>query len=268
MIYAYAKTNRLADIEEFISGSHIADVQKAGDRCYDEKLWEACKLLYQNVGNNAKLASTLVNLGEFQAALEAAKKANTPKTWKEVNMACVKAREFRLAEQAGMQIIIHPDHLEDLIKHYEKYGFFEELIRLLENGLTLERSHMGLYTELGVIYAKYHPERLMDHLQTYVQKVNIPKLLRACDKFKMWPEAVFLHINYDEFDNAIITMMEHAPSAWKHDLYVKNITRVSNQELFYRSIRFYLDWEPMLLNDLLKIVSGKLDLPKTVLVLR
>ena len=120
------------------------------------------------MGNNAKLASTLVQLGEFQAALEAAKKANTPKTWKEVNMACVRHKEFRLAEQAGMHIIIHPDHLEELIRYYEKYGYSEELIRLLENGLTLERSHMGLYTELGVIYAKYHPERLMDHLQTYV----------------------------------------------------------------------------------------------------
>ena len=84
----------------------------------------------------------------------------------------------------------------------------------------------------------------------------------------MWPELVFLHVNYDEFDNAIVTMMEHAPTAWKHDLFVKNVTRCSNQDLFYRAIRFYLQWEPMLLNDLLKIISPKLDLPKAVLVLR
>lgn len=79
---------------------------------------------------------------------------------------------------------------------------------------------------------------------------------------------MFLHTNYDEFDNAILTMMDHAPTAWKHDLFVKNITRVANQDLFYRSIRFYLEWEPMMLTDLLKIVSGKVDLPKTVLVMR
>lgn len=32
LIYAYAKTGRLADLEEFISGPNHADIQKIGDR--------------------------------------------------------------------------------------------------------------------------------------------------------------------------------------------------------------------------------------------
>ena len=72
-------------------------------------------------------------------------------------MACVEAKEFKLAAVAGMNIIIHPDHLDDLIKHYEEYGYPDEMISLLETGLGLERAHVGLYTELGILYAKYQP---------------------------------------------------------------------------------------------------------------
>ena len=50
------------------------------------------------------------------------KKAYTPKTWKELCKACVEAQEFRIAATAGMNIIIHPDHLEELINHYEEFG--------------------------------------------------------------------------------------------------------------------------------------------------
>ena len=70
LIYAYAKCNRLNDLEEFIAGTNTADLSAVGDRCYNEKLWEAGKLLFSSVGNNAKLASCLVYLKQFQAALE------------------------------------------------------------------------------------------------------------------------------------------------------------------------------------------------------
>lgn len=70
-------------------------------------------------------------------------------------MACVEATEFKLAAVAGMNIIIHPDHLEDLIHHYEEWGYPEEMISLLESGMTLDRTHIGIFTELGVMYAKY-----------------------------------------------------------------------------------------------------------------
>jgi len=43
-------------------------------------------------------------------------------TWKEVNLACLRADEFRLANQCGLYIIVHPDHLEELIGHYERAG--------------------------------------------------------------------------------------------------------------------------------------------------
>lgn len=62
-----------------------------------------------------------------------------------------------------MNIIIHPDHLEDLIVHYEEYGHPEEVINLLEMGL--EKGQVSIFTELGVLYAKYKPEKLMEHIK-------------------------------------------------------------------------------------------------------
>lgn len=56
-----------------------------GDRCYEEGMYDAAKLLYNNVSNFARLASTLVHLGEYQAAVDSARKANSTRTWKEVN---------------------------------------------------------------------------------------------------------------------------------------------------------------------------------------
>jgi clathrin heavy chain len=207
-------------------------------------------------------------LKEYQGALEAAKKANIPKVWKEVAFACIRSQEFRLAAIAGLNIVIHPDNLDDLIQYYEKYGYYKECMQLLESGLGLERSHMGIFTELGVLYAKYDPDRLMDHIRTYAQKINIPKLIRSCQKWHMWPEAVFLFSQYEEFDNSVTTMMEHSPSCWRHDLFVQNILKVANQDLYYRALIFYLEEQPMLLNDLLKLLAMKIDLPKCVSVMR
>jgi clathrin heavy chain len=74
------------------------------------------------VKNNSKIASCLVNLKQFSAAIESAKKASTTKTWREVCIACVSAQEYKLANIAAMNIIVHPDELEGLIKHYESLG--------------------------------------------------------------------------------------------------------------------------------------------------
>jgi len=75
VIYAYAKTNKLAELEEFISSPNCAQIQVIGDRCFAEGLYEAAKLLFNNISNFARLASTLVKLGQYGAAVDAARKA-------------------------------------------------------------------------------------------------------------------------------------------------------------------------------------------------
>jgi len=264
LVYAYAKTDRLSDMEEFVSGTNTANVQSVGDRLYEERAYKAAKILYQSIPNNGKLASCHVQLGEYTAAVDAARKANNPKTWKEVNMACVHAQEFRCAEIAGMYIIVHPDHLEELIAQYESGGHFEELISLLDTGLTSERSHIGMYTELAILYSKYKPEKLMDFIKLNTAKLNIPKLIHACERHYLWEHAIFLYTHYDEFDAAANAMMAHSPTAFSHDQFQMILQKVSNTELYYRAIQFYLDEVPLQINSLLNTVAQKVDHARVV----
>jgi len=264
LVYSYAKSERLGDMEEFVSGTNTANAQAVGDRLYEERAYKAAKILYQSIPNNAKLASCHVMLGEHTQAVEAAKKANNPKTWKEVNIACIQSQQFRCAEIAGMHIIVHPDHLEELIAHYEKGGHFEELISLLDAGLTSERSHVGMYTELGILYAKYKPEKLMDFIKMNTSKLNIPKLIHACERHFLWEQAVYLYTHYDEYDSAANTMMAHSPVAFAHDQFQMIMQKVSNMELYYRAITFYLEERPMQLNSLLNTILAKVDHARVV----
>jgi len=264
LVYSYAKTDRLAEMEEFISGTNTANCLAVGDRLYEEKHFKAAKLLYNSIPNNAKLASCLVQLGEYTQAVEAARKANNPKVWKEVNIACVSAEQFRCAEIAAMNIIVHPDHLEELIAHYEQHGYFEELISLLDAGLSQERAHAGMYTELGILFAKYKPDKLMDFIKMNTAKLNIPKLTNACERHYLWEEAVFLHSHYDEYDLAASTMMAHSPVAYSHDKFLMIMQKVSNTELYYRAISFYLEENPMQLNALLNTITAKVDHARVV----
>ncbi|XP_075219017.1 clathrin heavy chain [Lycorma delicatula] len=264
LIYAYARTNRLADLEEFISGPNHADIQKIGDRCFDDGMYEPAKLLYNNVSNFARLAITLVHLKEFQGAVDSARKANSTRTWKEVCFACVDSEEFRLAQMCGLHIVVHADELEDLINYYQDRGYFEELINLLEAALGLERAHMGMFTELAILYSKYKPAKMREHLELFWSRVNIPKVLRAAEQAHLWAELVFLYDKYEEYDNAVIAMMSHPSEAWREGHFKDIITKVANIELYYKAIQFYLDYKPLLLNDMLLVLAPRMDHTRAV----
>jgi clathrin heavy chain len=264
LLFCYAKTENMSELEAFLASPSSADIQQVGDRCFQQRLFESAKVMYTKLKSNARIASCLVYLKQYPQALEAAKKAKNTKTWKEIALACLRAGEYKLASVAGSNIVIHPDHLEELVKLYEKFDVAEEMITLLEGCLTMEKTHIGLFTELGMLYAKYKPNKLMDYIRNYFHKINVTKLLRACQRFLLWNEAVYLHSNYEEYDNAVKIMIEHSPTAFKHDIFVTNIQKVSNHDLLYKAVTFYLEEEPARLNELLKCITLKVDLSKVV----
>ena len=51
-------------------------------------------------------------------------------------------------------------------------------------------------------------------------------MLRAADQAHLWAELVFLYDKYEEYDNAIITMMNHPTDAWKESHFKDVITKV------------------------------------------
>nr|CAB3459108.1 unnamed protein product [Digitaria exilis] len=268
LIFAYAKIDRLSDIEEFILMPNVANLQNVGDRLYDEELYEAAKIIYAFISNWAKLAVTLVKLKQFQGAVDAARKANSAKTWKEVCFACVDAEEFRLAQICGLNIIVQVDDLEEVSEYYQNRGCFNELIALMESGLGLERAHMGIFTELGVLYARYRHEKLMEHIKLFSTRLNIPKLIRACDEQQHWKELTYLYIQYDEFDNAATTIMNHSPDAWDHMQFKDVCVKVANVELYYKAVHFYLQEHPDLINDMLNVLALRLDHTRVVDIMR
>ena len=77
----------------------------------------------------------------------------------------------------GLHIVVHADELEDLNNYYQERGYFEELMSLLEASLGLERAHMGMFTELAILYSKYKPGKLREHLELFWSRVNIPKVI-------------------------------------------------------------------------------------------
>jgi len=259
IIYAYAKTERLNDLEEFIGGSHVAKLPEVADHLFAEGLFNAAKIIYGHTNNNAKLAICLVRLEQFQEAVDAARKANAIATWKAVCFACVDHDKFRLAQMCGINVIVYTDHLADLVKHYENGAHFEHAITLLEQGILSDRAHQGIFTALGILYCKYKEEKLMEHIKLFHNKVNIPILLKECQRNLHWVEAVFLYTHYDQFDNAINVLINHSAECWKHDLFKETIKKTSNTQMYYKAIDFYVEEHPTLLEDLLLDMVNILD---------
>ena len=264
LAFCYARTNQLGELEDFLRSANVADVEESGDKAYEEGFHEAAKIFFSSISNWAKLATTLVHLEDYQAAVECARKANSTKVWKQVHEACVAKKEFRLAQICGLNLIIHAEELTDLVKQYERNGYFDELISLLEAGLGLERAHMGMFTELGIALSKYHPERVMEHLRLFWSRINIPKMIRACEEAHLWPELVFLYAHYDEWDNAALAMMERAADAWEHHSFKDTVVKVANLEIYYRALNFYLQEQPSLLTDLLQALTPRVDVNRVV----
>lgn len=186
----------------------------------------------------------------------------------QVCFACVDETEFRLAQLCALNIIVNADDLEEITSYYERKGHFEELIALMESGIGLERAHMGIFTELGILYAKYKTERLMEHLKLFSTRINIPRLIRVCEEFQHWKELAFLYVAYDEYDNAAMVMINHSPHAWEHVQFKDVAVKVSNVEVFYKAISFYLNEHPDLLCDLLRVLEARVDHSRVVDIMR
>ena len=94
--------------------------------------------------------------------------------------------------------------------------------------------------------------------------IDIVQVLRAAEQAHLWSELVFLYDKYEEYDNAVLTMMAHPTEAWKESQFKDVVAKVANIELYYRALKFYLDHKPMLINDLLTVLTPRLDHTRAV----
>lgn len=266
LIFSYAKLNQLDKLEIFISSPNCAQIQQVGDRAFQDGLYPAAKILFTNISNYPRLASCLVKLEDYTAAVEAARKAKSTRTWKEVNRACVEAQQFKLAQVCGLNIITHGDELEELIRHYEARCYFDEIIALLDTGLSMDNVHVGIYTSLAVLLSKYKPSRLMEHLRLYHGKLHTVKVIRACEQNLQWTEVTFLYVHSDDLESALKTMVAHSADAFDHNTFKEVIAKVKNVDEIYKCVRFYLREHPLQTVDLLRVVKDKVDQARIVAI--
>ena len=259
MLMALAKEGLMSELEEFVSSPNLANIEEVGERCADEGSFEAARMLFSSISKHDKLASCLIRLKKYADAVEAARKANFSRTWKEVLVACVDAEEFRLAQMCGLNLMYVPDEVEELIKVYERRGYFEQLIAMMESGLGVEMggNTAGIFTELAILYAKYKEEKLMEHLKLFFARMNIPRVIRECERHEHWSALCFLYVHNDEADNAALTMMNHAAEAFDHTQFKELLLKCANPENLYKAVQFYVEEHPLELNDLLCSLAKK-----------
>lgn len=75
-------------------------------RCFDAQLYEAARIIFVHIPNWGRLASTLVRLHHFQQAVDAARKANSPRTWKEVCSASLRCTALSACTTSAC---LHPE---------------------------------------------------------------------------------------------------------------------------------------------------------------
>ena len=267
LIYAYAKIGNLTDLEVFVNGPNVANIQTVGDRLFSESLFNAAKILFKSINNNSKLALCHIHLEEYREAVTAATQANNVSTWKQVCFACLKAEEFRLAATCGLEVIKYPDHVDDVVTYYSDLGYFDHLVSLFEQGLGLEDAHIGIFTELGVLYTKHVPEKVMEHCKVFFSKLNVSKVVRACERARLWSPAVYLYMADKQADSAVKVMSEHA-SAFDNDQFLDAIVKVRNGEVMYKAVNFYLTMHPMLFTRLMEVLEELVDHSRVVNQLR
>jgi len=107
----------------------------------------------------------------------------------------------------------------------------------------------------------------MEHIKIFWSRMNVPKMLRACELGRHWEEACFLYVENQEFDSGVKCMMEHV-EAFEHNKFLDAILKVRNSELHYRAITFYHEYQPLRLGKLLQVLTPKLDHGRVVQQMR
>lgn len=57
----------------------------------------------------------------------------------------------------------------------------------------------------------------------------IGQVLRAAEQAHLWAELVLLYDKYEEYDNAILTMMTHPTDAWRDASFKELISKVTHK---------------------------------------
>eukprot|EP00742_Colponemidia_sp_Colp-10_P010839 GILJ01011954.1.p1 GENE.GILJ01011954.1~~GILJ01011954.1.p1 ORF type:complete len:1482 (-),score=281.89 GILJ01011954.1:202-4647(-) len=266
LVLTYAKTGRLTELEDFLKDAKGVQILTVADKCFADGLYDSAKVLYQVGSNFPKLAVTLIKLGNLADAVHAAEKAKNIQTWKEVNRACLEAESFELARQCAIHIVLRAEEMTELVQLYENAGHWEDIAAVLKSATANSAAHMGIFTELGVLYARYQPEKLLDHVNMYARKMNTHRMITICEEYHHWHALRVLYVINEDWLAAAQVMMNHSADSWDHEVFKDVATRMGSSDIIYSAITFYLQNHPELAHDYLTHVMKKID-PERVMLM-
>uniref|UniRef100_A0A0A9YIG0 Clathrin heavy chain n=1 Tax=Lygus hesperus TaxID=30085 RepID=A0A0A9YIG0_LYGHE len=122
LVLTYAKTGRLGELEDFLKQTHNVKIGGIADKCFADGLYESARVLYSVANNHAQVARTEIKLHNLPAAVDAANKAKSIETYKEVNMACIEAGEMKLASVCAVPVLLKAEEMNGLCNRYETRG--------------------------------------------------------------------------------------------------------------------------------------------------
>lgn len=82
------------------------------------------------------------------------------------------------------------------------------------------------WARTGILLCLYIACQLLSQVVFVCACVCVFQVLRAAEQAHLWAELVFLYDKYEEYDNAIITMMNHPSDAWKEGQFKDIVTKV------------------------------------------
>lgn len=266
LVLTYAKTGRLTELEDFLKDAKGVQILTVADKCFADGLYDSAKVLYHVGSNFPKLAATQIKLGNLPEAVLAAEKAKNIHTWKEVNRACLESESYDLARQCAIHIVLRAEEMNAIVSLYENAGCWDELASVLKSAAANPSAHMGIFTELGVLYARYSPERLLEHVNMYARKMNTHRMITVCEEYHHWHVLRVLFVINEDWLAAAQVMMNHSADSWDHEVFKDVAGRMGSSDMIYSAITFYLQNHPELTHDYLTHVLKKVD-PERVMLM-
>ena len=109
---------------------------------------------------------------------------------------------------------------------------------LLNKGFAPRRRIPSCIAPPALLTSHPHPRPTPPNPQT--PKTPPTPRRSVCEEQRHWRELSHLYVAYDEYDNAATCMMGHPTVAWDHVAFKDVIAKVSNADLYYKALSFYL----------------------------
>lgn len=123
--------------------------------------------------------------------------------------------------------------------------------------------HTLVFSPSLLFCTKHVPDKVMEHCKVFFNKLNVGKVVKACERARLFPPAVYLYMSDKQYDSAVKVMMDRAP-AFNNELFLDSVVKVRNSEVLYKAVSFYISTHPMKFSRLMEVIEALIDHSRVV----